>query len=110
MFNSRLTLQEDCLCVAELQRQSSCKVNLLLNILGKRPDCFHEIETVMHPVQVFDRLNFTRTKSGVTLSCNNPHLPTDSRNLVHRAATAFLSSAHISEGVRIHLEKNLPLA
>src|SRR2546425_592884 len=66
--------------------ESPCKVNLLLNILGKRPDSFHELETVMHPVRVFDRLSFARAGNGVQLTCSDPSLPTDSRNLVYRAA------------------------
>ena len=95
---------------ATLERDSPCKVNLLLNILGKRPDGYHDLETVMHPVNYCDRLAFTRGGHGVQLTCNEPHLPVDSRNLVHRAATAFLRAAKISDGVGIHLEKRIPLA
>src|SRR2546429_1565156 len=87
-----------------LTRPSPCKVNLLLNILGKRPDGFHELETVMHPVAVFDRLTFERTGRNLELSCSDSSLPTDSRNLVHRAATQFLATAKIKDGVRVHLE------
>ncbi len=43
-----------------LEKPSGCKVNLLLNILGKRADGFHELETVIHPVGVYDRMTFTR--------------------------------------------------
>jgi len=93
-----------------LEKKSPCKVNLLLNILGKRTDGFHELETVMQPVNVCDELAFERFGSSLHISCSNPELPTDSKNLVHRAATAFLTAANISEGVRIHLQKNLPLA
>jgi 4-diphosphocytidyl-2-C-methyl-D-erythritol kinase len=93
-----------------LEKQSPCKVNLLLNILGKRRDGFHELETVMHPVPVYDRLSFQRAKSGIQLTCSEPALPTDSRNLVHRAAEAFLKVANINEGVRLHLEKRIPMA
>lgn len=93
-----------------LEKTSHCKVNLLLNILGKRPDGFHELETVMHPVRVFDTLTFSRNGSGIELTCSEPSLPTDSRNLVYRAAGLFLETAKISEGVRIHLEKRIPLA
>jgi 4-diphosphocytidyl-2-C-methyl-D-erythritol kinase len=89
---------------------SPCKVNLLLNILGKRPDGFHEIETVMQPVNFCDELYFERGGNSVELSCSEKSLPTDSKNLVHRAATAFLTAAKISEGVKIHLEKKIPLA
>ena len=93
-----------------LEKNSPCKVNLLLNILGKRPDGFHELETVMQPVNLCDRLTFERRGGAVELSCSDAALPVDSRNLVHRAATGFLQAAKISDGVRIHLEKKIPLA
>lgn len=96
--------------MATLEKNSPCKVNLLLNILGKRPDGFHELETVMHPVNLCDRLRFEQGGNGVALTCSNATLPTDSRNLVHRAATAFLATAGIRDGVKIHLEKQIPLA
>ena len=93
-----------------LEKLSPCKVNLVLNILGRRADGFHELETLMHPVAVCDRLAVERQASGVKLTCSNHTLPADSRNLVHRAATAFLEAAKIPDGVRIRLEKNIPLA
>jgi len=93
-----------------LQKNSHCKVNLILNILGRRADGFHELETIFQPVPLFDELSFSRAPGGVALSCSIPELPTDSQNLVHRAATAFLSAAKISDGVKIHLEKRVPLA
>lgn len=93
-----------------LEKQSPCKVNLLLNILGRRADGFHELETVLHPVHVCDRLTFERGGTGIELSCSDLSLPVDAQNLVHRAATGFLQTAKIREGVRIHLEKKIPLA
>lgn len=93
-----------------LEKPSPCKVNLLLNILGKRPDGFHELETLMHPVNLCDELTFERGGSGVSLTCNDATLPTDARNLVHRAATGLLQAAKIGDGVNIHLEKKIPLA
>jgi 4-diphosphocytidyl-2-C-methyl-D-erythritol kinase len=93
-----------------LEKKSPCKVNLILNILGKRADGFHELETVMQPVNICDEMTFERAGAGLQLTCNHPELPTDAKNLVHRAATAFLTAAKISDGVRIHLQKNLPLA
>ena len=93
-----------------LEKKSPCKVNLLLNILGKRPDGFHELETIMHPVGVCDRLTFESSTHGVELTCNNALLPTDGQNLIHRAASAFLQAAKITGGVHIHLEKKIPLA
>jgi 4-diphosphocytidyl-2-C-methyl-D-erythritol kinase len=93
-----------------LERKSFCKVNLLLNILGKRPDGFHELETIMQPVNFDDELAFERGGNGVRILCSDKILPTDSRNLVFRAAENFLAAAKISDGVKIHLGKKIPLA
>ena len=93
-----------------LEKDSPCKVNLLLNILGRRPDGFHELETVLQPVALCDRLTFERGGAGVELACNDAALPVDARNLVHRAATAFRAAARIADGVRIQLEKRIPQA
>jgi len=91
-------------------RQSPCKVNLLLNILRKREDGFHELETIMQPVRLCDQIMVDQAAAGITLTCNLPTLAVDGTNLVHRAATAFLAAASITAGVKIHLEKNIPLA
>jgi 4-diphosphocytidyl-2-C-methyl-D-erythritol kinase len=93
-----------------LAKRSPCKVNLLLNILQRRADGFHELETVMHPIRVFDEVSFSSTNAGIELTCSDPNLPTDKRNLVYRAAALFLERAKIREGVRLHLEKRIPLA
>ena len=96
--------------MATLEKDSPCKVNLLLNILGKRPDGFHELETVFHPVKLCDRLSFSVGGVGIQLTCSDPALPVDATNLVHRAASAFLAAAKIGNGVRVHLTKHIPMA
>ena len=93
-----------------MQKKSPCKVNLLLNILGRRPDGFHELETLMHPVHLYDEISFERTGKGIDLSCSDKTLPVDSGNLVFRAAEKFFAATKISGGVKIHLEKKIPLA
>ena len=93
-----------------MQKKSPCKVNLLLNILGRRPDGFHELETVMQPVRLCDEIAFERTGNKIELSCNDQSLPVDSRNLVFRAAENFFAAVKISGGVKIHLEKKIPMA
>lgn len=93
-----------------LEKTSPCKVNLLLNIFGKRADGFHKLETVIQPVAVCDTLRFERTGGGVALTCSDPRLPTDAGNLVHQAAALFRQAAGVTDGVRIHLEKRIPLA
>lgn len=93
-----------------VELDSPCKVNFILNILGRRPDGFHELETVMHPVAVFDTLVCEAASSGIELTCGHPDLPTGPENLVYRAAGKFLAASKISSGVRIHLEKRIPMA
>ena len=93
-----------------LERFSPCKVNFLLNILGKRADGFHELETLFHPVALTDRLVFKKAAKGIALTCDHPELPTDATNLVYRAAQRFLQAANIRDGVEIHLDKRVPMA
>ena len=95
-----------------LIRSSPCKVNLLLNILGRRPDGFHDLETLFHPVPLCDELTFeTESEPGIHFTCDHPELPTDRSNLVVRAAEQFLVEAQrTGQGVRIHLTKRIPLA
>ena len=93
-----------------LEKKSPCKVNLILNILGKRPDGFHELETLMHPVNLCDELKIERAGQGIQLTCSDPSLPVDSKNLVYRAAAAFQGKSGIKDGLRIHLEKKIPMA
>jgi 4-diphosphocytidyl-2-C-methyl-D-erythritol kinase len=93
-----------------LAKRSPCKVNLLLNILRRRGDGFHELETVMHPIRIYDELSLSSASKGIELTCNDPNLPTDRGNLVYQAVALFLERAKITEGVRIHLEKRIPLA
>jgi 4-diphosphocytidyl-2-C-methyl-D-erythritol kinase len=93
-----------------VERLSPCKVNLLLNILGKRPDGFHELETVMQPVPVHDRLTLDALPMGIHLTCNDPALSSGPDNLVHKAAVKFFQATQINSGVRIQLEKHIPMA
>jgi len=93
-----------------LTRKSPCKINLLLNVLAKRADGFHELETVMQPVPLCDELELKRGGSRIELTCNERSLPLDSANLVYRAAAEFLQTAEVGEGVTIHLQKRIPVA
>ena len=93
-----------------LEKKSPCKVNLLLNILGKRADGFHELETVMQPVNVFDEIHFERGGNGIQFTCDEPTLPVDSNNLAYRAADVFLKLHNLRAGIRIRLKKKIPLA
>lgn len=85
------------------------KVNLTLRVLGRRQDGFHDIETLMAPLDLADRLEVELMESpGLDFSCSDPSLPVDGSNLVCKAVTAFAAATGRELGVRIHLEKRIP--
>ncbi len=93
-----------------LTKLSGCKINLILNILCKREDGFHELETLMLPVPVHDELHFKTASKGIELTCGSSDLPTGPDNLIWRAADAFFNTSGIDSGIKIELTKNIPTA
>jgi 4-diphosphocytidyl-2-C-methyl-D-erythritol kinase len=92
--------------------RAPAKVNLSLRILGRRPDGYHDLDTVMQKLDLYDFLTLTLTDTpAVVLRCPDSDLPMDSANIVFRAAEAFLSACpDVKTGVLITLEKNIPVA
>jgi 4-diphosphocytidyl-2-C-methyl-D-erythritol kinase len=84
------------------------KINLFLQILGKRPDGYHDIHSLIQTVDLYDTIQVTESSSGIALSCNDPSLPSDSSNLAWRAARLALDRAQINSGVVIELQKRIP--
>ena len=85
------------------------KLNLFLEVLGRRPDGYHEIESVMVAVSLYDSLTFRDDPSGeISLRCNEPALPVGGDNLVVMAAERLKASAGSLRGARIVLDKAIP--
>jgi len=85
------------------------KLNLFLEVLGRRPDGYHEIETVMVAVSLNDTLTFLDDPSGgISLRCSDPSLPVDSENLVIKAADRLKAATRCPRGARIVLTKAIP--
>ena len=84
------------------------KINLSLDITGKRPDGYHTLRSVFQTVGIYDTLTLTETAAGqpVTLQCSEPDIPCDSRNLVMKAAEALLGSE--PKGFAMTLQKGIP--
>lgn len=88
---------------------SPAKLNLHLAILGKRPDGYHEIESVVERISLFDYVDITRTRgSAITFSCNVPALE-NSDNLCVRAARLVQSACRLQPGFSITLRKKIPV-
>ncbi|MSR64423.1 MAG: 4-(cytidine 5'-diphospho)-2-C-methyl-D-erythritol kinase [Verrucomicrobiae bacterium] len=88
---------------------SPAKVNLYLKILGKRPDGFHELETVMAALTLADEMRYESRVSRITLECNAPGVPTDDTNLVIRAAKLLQAKTGTQHGAHIVLQKRTPV-
>lgn len=89
--------------------RTSAKVNLALEVLGKRSDGYHELSTVMQAVDLFDRLTIERATT-ITLETSDAALPIDDRNLVVRAARLLQEESGVQVGARIVLDKRIPVS
>ena len=85
------------------------KFNLFLEVLARRPDGYHEIESLMVTVNLHDTLTVTETDSGaIVLECDDASLPTGGENLVVKAAERLKAATGCDRGARIRLNKTIP--
>ncbi len=84
------------------------KLNLSLEVFGKRPDGYHDIRSVMVPVSLYDEVILEETPGGIVVECDAPGVPADETNSCHRAASLFLDWAGVPGGMRIRLRKGIP--
>ena len=94
-----------------MRLRALAKINLGLDILGKREDGYHEVRMIMQTIQMYDVLEIKKKKApGISLSVNYPYIPCDERNLVYKAAKLLMDEFQVKEGVEIRLEKFIPVA
>jgi len=95
----------------KIHTKTPAKLNIRLKIIGRRPDGYHELVSIMVPITLFDELEFQKKDaSGITLASEGFTVPNNPSNLVYRAAEAFLKQADLKEGVVIKLKKGIPVA
>src|SRR4051812_26421980 len=88
-----------------MQLRAPAKVNLSFRIIARRPDGFHEIETLMAPISLCDEITLTRTKGSIEVKVDDPTLPSGEDNLAVRAARLFLVKTGLRVGLAIDLRK-----
>jgi 4-diphosphocytidyl-2-C-methyl-D-erythritol kinase len=93
-----------------MQVLSPAKINLSLRILGKRSDGFHEIETLIAPISLYDEIRIDKgdAKEGIEFRCSDPSVPKGGENLAVRAAKAFFAATKIDPAISIELKKKIP--
>jgi 4-diphosphocytidyl-2-C-methyl-D-erythritol kinase len=94
--------------MTKMQVLAPAKINLSLKILGRRNDGFHEIETLISPISLADKIDIERQSRWIDFSCDDPTLPGGDQNLAVRAAKAFFEKTKINSGVGIKLHKKIP--
>lgn len=98
----------------EIKVQAPAKINLTLDVIGKRQDGFHDLKSIMHAISLYDFLTF-KLEDGeglsIELSGNSDEIPYDNTNLIYKAAMKFFEAAEIQNAkVSVYLEKNIPVA
>lgn len=88
--------------------KTSAKINLSLDVVGRKPDGYHLIESIFQSVNIYDIITVSKTENGIHLTCNEPEIPCDSRNIAYKAARLFLDKTGIKSGINIHIVKHIP--
>jgi 4-diphosphocytidyl-2-C-methyl-D-erythritol kinase len=89
---------------------SPAKINLFLQVTGKRPDGYHELFSLMCCVTLYDTIFLQFGTEKIEIESSHPQIPLDETNLAHKSADLFFKTLGIKEGVKITIEKNIPIA
>jgi len=85
------------------------KVNIVLDIIGKREDGYHLLRMIMQTVNIYDELTFNKGAEGIHITSNKEFVPTDNKNLVYKAIELFCDTYGIKREMEVHIEKNIPV-
>jgi 4-diphosphocytidyl-2-C-methyl-D-erythritol kinase len=89
---------------------SPAKINLFLQVTGKRPDGYHELFSLMCCVSLFDTIFLRFGTEKIEIKSSDPQIPLDETNLAHKAAALFFKTLGVKDGVAITIEKSIPVA
>ena len=87
----------------------AAKINLYLNILGKRNDGYHEIESIMQSISLYDRLTLRPLKQGIRILSNESDIPVNRENICYKTAKLFLQKTNLNKGLEIKIHKAIPV-
>jgi len=95
----------------ELRLKAFAKINLGLDVTGKREDGYHEVKMIMQTIGLYDRITLTEMKEpGIQINTNLPYLPANENNLAYKAAQILMDEFSIKKGVQIDMKKHIPVA
>jgi 4-diphosphocytidyl-2-C-methyl-D-erythritol kinase len=94
----------------ELRLNAYAKINLSLDVLARRDDGYHDIETVMHTIELHDTLILRETGAGISVRCDQKSVPTDVQNVVFRTAQLLQETYALQRDIEIEIQKRIPTA
>ncbi len=89
--------------------RAHAKINLGLNVVGKREDGYHELEMIMAPISLHDLLYINIIDEGIEISGNSTIMPVNEKNIMYKVAKAMMERYDIKKGIRIHIYKHIPM-
>lgn len=89
---------------------ANAKINLSLDVLGKRQDGYHEVRMIMQSINLHDEIFIEVVESGIDLTCNKTWIPSGNSNIAYKSAALLMKKYPISKGVKIRINKNIPVA
>lgn len=110
VYNISRHILEQGITMNSIKLPAPAKINIALDILGKRPDGYHEVRMLMQQIKLHDTVLIERSESSINVSCNNPLVPQDCGNIAYKAAKLLLDSAGITSGIKIKIDKRIPMA
>lgn len=94
----------------QLKVKGYAKINLGLDVIKRLPNGYHQVKMVMQAIDLWDELTLERSEGGITMTTDSDSLATDESNLVWRAARLMQETFSLKTGLKIHLQKNIPIA
>lgn len=96
--------------VREIKVKAYAKINLFLDITGVLPNGYHSLNNIMQQIELHDEVTVKLSEgNGVSVTCDNPEIPTDKRNIAYKAAELFMRETGLSAEINIDIKKNIPV-
>ncbi|MCX8128944.1 MAG: 4-(cytidine 5'-diphospho)-2-C-methyl-D-erythritol kinase [Clostridia bacterium] len=93
-----------------IQLKARAKINLSLDVVGKRPDGYHEVKMIMQTIDLYDDIFIEQTDHGISIECGCPWVPENCDNIAYKAAQLLVDNYNIKGGIKIRINKNIPVA
>ncbi|SJZ74579.1 4-(cytidine 5'-diphospho)-2-C-methyl-D-erythritol kinase [Selenihalanaerobacter shriftii] len=96
--------------VQDLALTTQAKINLILDVVNRRVDGYHEVEMIMQSIDLADELYFTKIEEGIILETDSTKIPTGPQNLVYKAANLLFNKYNLAGGIKVKISKTIPVA